>query len=157
MRGNKKVIAHLNEALKAELIAINQYFLHAEMQENWGYKRLSDFTKNNSIGEMKHAEQAIERILYLEGVPGMGMSLPLKIGSNVKEQFENDLALEVDAVEKYNAAIKDCVEAGDNGSRDLFMQLLKDEEQHIDYLEAQLNLIKEVGIQAYLAQQIHAE
>ncbi|OFV96142.1 MAG: bacterioferritin [Acidobacteria bacterium RIFCSPLOWO2_12_FULL_54_10] len=156
MRGNKKVIAHLNEALKSELVAINQYFLHAEMQENWGYKRLSDFTKKNSIGEMKHAEAAIERILYLEGEPGLGMSLPLKIGANVKAQFENDLALEVDAVGKYNAAIKDCVEAGDNGSRDLFVQLLKDEEGHVDYLEAQLNLIKEVGIQAYLAQQIHA-
>lgn len=154
MRGNEKVIAVLNEMLKEELTAINQYFVHAEMCENWGYKKLSGYIKKQSIGEMKHAEKLLERILFLDGTPQMAQTLALKIGDNVKAQIENDLALEVSAVASYNKAAKLATEQGDNGSRDLLVQLLKDEEEHVDFLEAQLNLIKEVGYQNYLALQM---
>ena len=155
MRGNEKVIAQLNDALRSELIAINQYFLHAEMCENWGYHRLGGFVKKQAMDEMKHAEQVIERILFLEGTPGMGMKLPLTVGQTVKAQIENDLALEIAAFAHYNAAISVCTAEGDNTSRDLFQKLLADEEGHIDFLEAQLSLIKEIGLQNYLAQQMH--
>lgn len=154
MRGNDKVIAHLNEALKAELTAINQYFLHAEMCENWGYRRLAELLRKQSLGEMKHAEEVIERILFLEGSPKMGMGLSLKVGPSVKAQLESDLALEIEAVAHYNAAMKTCVAEGDNNSRELFQRLLADEEKHVDLLEAQLHLIKEVGLENYLAQQM---
>ena len=157
MRGKDKVIARLNEALKAELTAITQYFLHSEMCENWGYHRLGEFIKKQSIDEMKHAEKVIERILFLDGAPSMGMGLPIKPGANVKAQLESDLALEVEAFGMYNAAIQVCVAEGDNTSRELFEMLLKDEEKHIDFLEAQLHIIEEAGIQNYLAQQMHEE
>jgi bacterioferritin len=156
MRGKVKVIAHLNEGLKEELTAISQYFLHAEMCENWGYHRLGELVKKQSIDEMKHAEVLIERILFLEGTPNMGMSLALKVGSTVKAQIEADLALELEAVANYNAAMKTCVEEGDNTSRELFRKLLDDEEKHVDFLEAQLHIIKEAGLENYLAQQLHA-
>ncbi|HSB13290.1 MAG TPA: bacterioferritin [Bryobacteraceae bacterium] len=154
MRGNEKVIAVLNEMLKEELTAINQYFVHAEMCENWGYKKLSGYIKKQSIGEMKHAESLLERILFLDGTPQMAQPLALKIGDSVKAQLANDLALEVSAVAAYNKAVKLATEQGDNGSRDLLVRLLKDEEEHVDFLEAQLNLIKEVGYQNYLALQM---
>jgi bacterioferritin len=154
MRGSEKVIAQLNDALRSELIAINQYFIHAEMCENWGYHKIGGFIKKQSIDEMKHAEQLIERILFLDGTPSMGMKLPLKIGSSVKEQLESDLALEHEAFTQYNAAIKVCSDEGDNTSRELFKMLLADEEKHIDFLEAQMHIIKEVGIQNYLARQM---
>jgi bacterioferritin len=157
MRGKDKVIARLNEALKAELTAITQYFLHSEMCENWGYHRLGEFIKKQSIDEMKHAEKVIERILFLDGTPNMGLGLPIKPGANVKAQLESDLALEVEAFSMYNAAIQVCVAEGDNTSRELFEMLLKDEEKHIDFLEAQLHIIEEAGIQNYLAQQMHEE
>ncbi len=157
MRGNNKVIAALNDGLKAELTAISQYFLHGEMCQNWGYYRLYQHTKKSSIDEMKHAEDFIERILFLDGTPVMTDPLPVKIGANVKAQMENDLALELDAFAKYNAAIKLCVEVGDNTSRELFEKLLKDEEDHIDWLEAQLHQIGEIGIDRYLSQQIRKE
>jgi len=153
MKGNPKVIAVLNEALKSELTAINQYIVHAEMCENWGFKKLAATTKKNSIGEMKHAEALIERILYLDGTPNMSDYFKILIGKDVPEQLRNDLALEMDAVKSYNAGITVCVTAGDNGSRDLLVTLLKDEEGHIDYLEAQLHQIKEMGLQNYLATQ----
>ena len=149
MRGKGKVIACLNQALKAELVAINQYFLHAEMCENWGYHRLGDVIRKSSIDEMKHAEQVIERILFLDGSPNLGMGLPLKVGANVKAQLENDLALELEAVVEYNAAIKTCVGEGDNTSRALFETLVKSEEEHIDWLETQLFLIERVGLENY--------
>jgi bacterioferritin len=155
MRGNDKVIAYLNEALKAELTAISQYFLHAEMCDNWGYQRLGDHTKKESIDEMKHAEAFIERILLLDGAPIVNELFPLKIGQTVQDQMENDLALEYAAVTRLNNAVKTAVEAGDNGSRELFEKILIDEERHIDWLEAQLHLIKEVGLDNYLAQQLH--
>ncbi|MGH9785805.1 MAG: bacterioferritin [Terriglobia bacterium] len=157
MRGKDKVIAQLQEALRAELTAISQYFIHAEMQENWGYGRLGGLIKKQSIDEMKHAEQVIERILFLDGTPKMGMGLKLAVGANVKAQLEADLALEVEAVAQYNAAIQTCVAEGDNTSRELFEGFLVDEERHIDFLEGQLTVIEQAGLQNYLAQQMNAE
>ena len=154
MRGNEKVIALLNEALKAELTAINQYILHAEMNENWGYHKIAKYTKKNSIDEMKHAEELIERILFLEGTPRMSELLPLKIGDTVAAQFKNDLAAELEAIAMYNAAANACAAAGDNGSKELFEKLLADEEGHADWLETQLGQIEQLGLQNYLAQQL---
>jgi|SRR3989442_4016242 bacterioferritin len=155
MRGNDQVLRFLNEALKAELTAINQYFLHAKMCENWGYLRLAEFNRNESIGEMKHAELLMNRILFLEGTPNMTDLFPIRIGINVKAQLDNDLALELAAVTQLNAAIKQATEAGDNASRELFEEILVDEEHHVDYIEAQLHIIEEIGLDNYLAQQIH--
>jgi bacterioferritin len=150
MKGNEQVIKYLNEVLKAELTAINQYFLHAEMLENWKYDKMAKFTRKESIEEMQHAEKLIERLLYLDGTPNMGELFPLKVGQTVKEQMENDLDLEVKAVERLNKAINVAVEAADNGSRELFESILIDEEEHIDFLEAQLHQIKEMGYDNYL-------
>ena len=154
MQGNPKVIAKLNEALKEELTAINQYFLHAEMCENWHYDKLGSFIKKQSIDEMKHAEEIIERILFLDGTPTMSEAMQLSIGQNVKEQLESDLKLELGAVKMYNEAVELAREAGDNASRELFVKLLKDEEEHVDWLEAQLFQIKDIGYERYLSQQI---
>ena len=155
MRGNERVLADLNEVLKAELTAINQYFLHAEMLDNWGYLRLGKVTKKESIEEMRHAEALMERILLLDGTPNMSELFPLRIGQNVKAMLENDLALEMEALPRLNRAIKNAVEVNDNGSRDLFEKILVDEEHHVDFLEAQLQIIKDAGIENYLAAQIH--
>ncbi len=153
MKGNPKVIAELNKALREELTAINQYFLHAEMCENWGYIRLSAYIKKQSIGEMKHAEVLMERILFLDGTPSM-QPLELKVGGTVKDMIQSDLALEVAAVKQYNDAVHIATTEGDNGSRDLLVQLLKDEESHVDWLEAQVHQIKELGYERYLSQQM---
>jgi len=153
MKGNPKVIAELNKALREELTAINQYFLHAEMCENWGYHRLSDFIKKQSIGEMKHAESLMERILFLDGTPSM-QPLDVKIGSTVKAMIENDLALELGAVKMYNDGVALAVREGDNGSRELLEKLVKDEEEHVDFLEAQVHQIKELGYENYLSKQM---
>jgi len=153
MKGNPRVLAQLNKALQEELTAINQYFLHAEMCENWGYHKLSKFIKKQSIGEMKHAEVLIERILFLDGSPSM-MPMELKVGGTVKTMIESDLALEVSAVKQYNEAVAIATSEGDNGSRDLFVQLLKDEEDHVDFLEAQMHQIKELGYERYLTMQM---
>ena len=152
MRGNDQVIAQLNQALKEELTAINQYFLHAEMCHNWGYHKLGDYIKKQSIDEMKHAEELIERLLFLDATPKMDY-MALSVGANVKEQLEADLKLELNAVEMYNTAIKVSREAGDDTSRALFSELLKDEEDHVDWLEAQLGQIKEMGYERYLSNQ----
>jgi bacterioferritin len=157
MRGDEQVIAILNEVLKAELTAINQYFLHAEMQANWGYAKLSKITRKESIEEMMHAEALMERILYLDGTPTMTELFPLRIGQTVKEQLENDLQLEYDAVPRLNLGIKHCVAVDDNGSRELLRKILGDEEHHVDFLEAQLNVIREAGIENYLAQHIDGD
>lgn len=154
MKGNPKVIALLNEALHEELTAINQYFVHAEMCENWKYEALGEHIKKQSIDEMKHAEVLIERILFLDGTPTMGDALKLSIGQNVKEQLENDLKLEVGAVAMYNKSIEVARVQGDNASRELFVRLLKDEEGHVDWLEAQLHQISEIGYERYLSQQV---
>jgi bacterioferritin len=155
MRGNDKVIAYLNEVLKAELTAINQYFLHAEMCENWGYERMSQYVRKESIDEMKHAEACIERLLYLEGAPTMNELFPLRIGQSIKAQLDNDLALELEAIPRLNKAIKTAVDVGDNGSRELFEKILVDEEHHVDWLEAQLHMIQEMGYENYLSQQMN--
>ena len=157
MKGNDRVIAVLNDTLKAELTAINQYFLHAEICENWGYVKLASYLRKESIEEMKHAEALMERILYLDGMPTMNELFPLRIGRNVKEQIENDLALELEAVPRLNDGIRLAVEVGDNGTRELLTKILTDEEHHVDYLEAQLHVIREIGLDNYLAQQIHGD
>jgi bacterioferritin len=153
MKGSAKVIEQLNKVLREELTAINQYFLHAEMCENWGYERLSEYIKMQSIGEMKHAESLMERILFLDGSPSM-KPLELTVGKNVQEMLQSDLDLEVGAVRDYNIAIQIAVEEKDNGSRDLFVQLLKDEESHVDWLEAQVHQMKELGYERYLTMQM---
>lgn len=157
MKGDPKVLDYLQEVLTAELTAINQYFLHAEMLENWGYERLAKITRKESIEEMRHAEALLHRMLYLEGSPNMARLFDLHIGQNVKQMFENDLNLEYQAVPRLNKAINAAVEAGDNGSRDLFQSILNDEEHHVDFLEAQLHMIQEIGYENYLAQQIRKE
>jgi bacterioferritin len=156
MKGNPKVIASLNEALKEELTAISQYFLHAEMCENWHYDKLGSYIKKQSIDEMKHAEMLIERILFLDGTPTMTEALQLTIGKNVREQIQSDLKLEVEAVALYNAAVRLAREEGDNASRELFERLLRDEEEHVDWLEAQVHQIEEMGYERYLSQQVGA-
>ncbi len=157
MKGSPKVIAALNEALKEELLAINQYFLHAEMCENWRYDRLGDYIKKQSIDEMKHAEALIERILFLDASPSLTEPMQLTVGKNVKEQIESDLKLEIEAVAMYNRSAKLAAEEGDNASRELFVKLLKDEEEHVDWLEAQMYLIHELGYERYLTQQMREE
>ena len=157
MQGNPRVIAALNEALKEELMAINQYFLHAEMCENWHYHKIADHIKKESIDEMRHAEALIERILFLDGTPTMSEAMQLSIGASVKDQLESDLKLEINAVAMYNRFVKLARDEGDNASRELFERLLRDEEGHVDWLEAQTFQIKELGYERYLSQQIREE
>ena len=152
MKGNPKVIAQLNRALREELTAINQYFVHAEMCENWGDDRLARYIKKQSIDEMKHAESLMERILFLDGTPSME-PLALSIGKNVKAMIETDLKLELGAVVLYNEAARIATDEKDNSSRDLFIRLLKDEEEHVDWLEAHLHQIAELGYERYLTTQ----
>jgi bacterioferritin len=154
MQGNPKVIAALNEALTEELTAINQYFLHAEMCENWHYDILGDYIKKQSIDEMKHAEVLIERILFLDATPNMTEPMKLTVGRTVKEQIESDLKLEIEAVGMYNRAVQIARDEGDNTSRELFERLLKDEEDHVDWLEAQVHQMQEIGYERYLSRQI---
>lgn len=157
MKGDAKILALLNEVLKAELTAINQYFLHAEMCENWGYEKLAKHTRKESIEEMGHAEKLMERILLLDGSPNMTDYFKINIGQNVKQQLENDLKLEYNAVKRLNDGIKACVAAADNGSRELLEKILVDEEHHIDWLEGQLHAIDEMTYENYLAEQLHEE
>jgi len=147
-----KVIEQLNRALREELTAINQYFVHAEMCENWGYSKLARYIKKQSIDEMKHAETLMERILFLDASPSME-PLALTIGKTVKAMIDSDLKLEIDAVALYNEAVKIASDEKDNGSRDLFVKLLKDEEEHVDWLEAQVHQIAELGYERYLTMQ----
>jgi bacterioferritin len=154
VKGDAKVLALLNEVLKAELTAINQYFLHGEMCENWGYQKLAKHTRKESIEEMGHAEILMERILLLDGSPNMTDYFKIDIGQNVKQQLENDLKLEYAAVKRLNEGIKACVAAGDNGSRELLEKILVDEEHHIDWLEGQLHAIEEMTYENYLAEQL---
>jgi len=156
MKGSSKVIKELNAALSAELTAIVQYIVQAEMADNWGYGKLGAVTKHRAIQEMHHAEHLIERILFLDSAPTVEVALTPKIGKTVPDHFKADLADEVDAVRQYNAAAAVCEQEGDNGSRELFKQMIKDEEGHVDYLEAQLGAIREIGIESYLARQLEA-
>jgi len=154
MKGDKKVIAFLNKALGNELIAINQYFLHAKMYKDWGMTNLADHEYHESIDEMKHADVLTERILFLEGLPNLQDLGALRIGENVKEMLESDLALELDAVPALKGGIEYSESVGDYVSRDLFQNILESEEEHIDWLETQLELIEKMSIQNYIQAQI---
>ena len=157
MQGNDKVIEQLNSALSAELTAIVQYMTQSEMCQNWGYPRPGERTKLRAIEEMKHAEGLIERIIFLDSTPTVDVGLKPQLGRNVHEQMEINLKDEQDAVGQYNQAVRVCVESKDDGSRALFERMILDEERHVDYLEAQLHSIKEMGIANYLSQQLHGE
>lgn len=155
MQGDAEIIEALNDVLTAELTAINQYFIHHKMCDNWGYARLSHKKREESIEEMRHADRVIERILFFDGVPNMQRLSPVRVGEDPVEQHKLDLALEVDAVKRLNAGVALAREKGDNGTRDLLEEILKEEEESIDWHEAQLHLVEEVGKQAYLAEMIH--
>jgi len=154
MKGNEQVIARLNDRLAEEVTAINQYFVHAEMCENWGYERLHGAVEKRAIQEMKHAEKLIARILFLEGIPIVSKLNRINIGAEVAVQFENDLASEKAAVAAYNQDIPFVGEAGDNGTRELLKSILEEEEDHLDWLEMQLDQIQQMGIENYLTKQI---
>jgi bacterioferritin len=154
MQGNENVIKHLNSRLAEELTAINQYFVHAEMCENWGYERLHAMIRKRSIDEMKHAEKLIARILFLEGKPIVSDLNKIHIGAEVGKMHVNDHEAEKAAIKGYNESIRLCVEVGDNGTRDLLDSILREEEEHIDLIESQLDQIKQMGVQNYLVEQI---
>jgi bacterioferritin len=154
MKGNKKIITKLNDLLADELTAINQYMVHSEMCDNWNYERLHKADEKRAIDEMKHAEKLIGRILFLEGSPTVSKLKAIHIGSDVQTQHKNDWQAEFDAVKSYNDGIKLAIEVGDGGTRELLEHILKDEEAHIDWLEAQLDQIKQMGSQNYLVEQI---
>ena len=154
MKGSDQVVSLLNEVLTAELTAINQYFIHARMCENWGYERLWKKVREESIGEMRYADRLIARILYLESVPNVQRLGKVNVGQTVPEQLRLDLDLEREAVRALNAGIEVCRSLGDNGSRELLEDILKSEEDHINWIEAQLELLRQVGDAQYLAQQI---
>jgi len=154
VHGNPEILTALQEVLSAELTAINQYFIHARMLRNWRYLKLADHTEKESIGEMKHAQEAMDRILYFDGIPNMQKYMKINVGKTVPEMMKVDLALEHDAVERLNRGIALATEKGDNGTRALFERILVSEEEHIDWLEAQLQQIKDIGAENYLAQQI---
>src|SRR3954468_4014957 len=150
MQGDARVIEFLNDQLTAELTAINQYFLHAKLQENWGLTKLAKHTKAESIDEMRHAEILTDRIIFLEGLPNYQKLFPLRIGENVREMFESDMMIEVEAVERLRAGIAHMTEVGDHTSKRLFESILADEEHHVDYLETQLSLLDKLGEALYL-------
>jgi bacterioferritin len=154
MQGDPAVLTALNDILTGELTAINQYFLHARMQKHWGFVKLGEYTYHESIDEMKHADWLIERILFLEGHPNLQRLFALRTGENVEEQLVADLEVEREAMERLRPAIALCVEKGDSVTRLLLEQILKNEEDHVDYLETQLNLYRTLGDNLYLAQQI---
>lgn len=157
MKGNPDVIELLNEILTSELTAINQYYVHYKMLQNWGYTRLAHVKRKESIEEMQHADKVIERILYLDGIPNMQRLSPVKVGEDPIEMHEVDLELEKAAVERLNRGVALATQAADNGTRALLEHILREEEQAIDWLEAQLGMVKDVGKQAYLAQMIGTE
>jgi bacterioferritin len=154
VKGDAEILKILQEVLSAELTAINQYFIHARMLRNWRYMKLADHTEKESIGEMKHAQEAIDRILYFEGVPNMQKYMKINVGKTVPDMMKVDHALELDAVKRLNHGIALASEKGDNGTRALFEKILVSEEEHIDWIEAQIQQIKDIGAENYLAQQI---
>jgi bacterioferritin len=155
VRGDPQIIEILNEILTAELTAINQYFVHAKMCDNWGYKRLYKKKWDESIDEMKDADRIIDRILYLDGVPNMQRLNPVRVGEDPIEQHKLDLAMETDAIARYNRAIQLCCEKNDGGTREILEDILRGEEDSAEWLEAQLHLVNEVGKERYLAEMIH--
>ncbi len=154
MQGDPKVLDALNRALTIELTAINQYFCQAKMCKNWGFTHLAKKHYEESLGEMKHAELIIDRVLFLDGVPEIARYDVIRVGANVKEQLQNDLQLEMGGVKHYNAAIELCRQLGDNGTRDMLEPILRESEEHVDWLETQLGLIDAVGLQNYLSEQM---
>jgi bacterioferritin len=155
MKGSAEVIKVLNDVLRKELTGINQYFIHSKMCKNWGYEILAGVAWKESIEEMKHADQIIERLLFLEGIPNLSAYDKISVGSSVTQQLQNDLGLEEGALVVLKGGIKTCLEASDNASRELLEHILVDEEEHVDWIETQLHQIKEIGVENYLAQQIH--
>ena len=155
MRGDPEIIDILNDVLTAELTAINQYFVHSKMCANWGYDRLAEHGREESIDEMKHADIVIDRIIYFDGVPNMQRLFPVRVGETVDEQLQVDLELEYAAVERLNNGIAVCVAKGDNGTRELLTDILVSEEDHIDWIETQQETIRQIGIVQYLAQQLY--
>ena len=156
MKGDAEILKILQEVLSAELTAINQYFIHARILRNWHYMRLADHTEKESIGEMKHAQEAMDRILYFDGIPNMQKYMKINVGKTVPEMMKVDLDLEHDAVRRLNHGIALATQKGDNGTRALFEKILVSEEEHIDWLEGQIQQIKDMGIENYLAQHIEA-
>jgi bacterioferritin len=156
MNGHPEIIELLNDVLTAELTAVNQYFGHAKMQANWGYERLAEHSRDESIDEMKHADELIERILYLDGMPNLQRLGPVRLGEDPVEQLRLDLEVEVEAVARFNAGIAKAVELGDNGTRELLESMLTSEEDHVDWLETQLGLVEKLGEQLYLSEQMHS-
>lgn len=154
MRGDPQIIDALNEILTSELVAINQYFVHYKMLENWGYPRIAKKKREESIEEMKHADRVIERVLYLDGIPNMQRLGPVRVGQDPVEMHEVDLQLEVEAVQRLNQTIALCLAKQDCGTRELLESILTDEEESIDWLEAQLRVIKDIGRERYLAEQL---
>ena len=154
MKGNDEVIQVLQDVLCAELTAVNQYFVHARMCENWGYRKLAEHTRKESIEEMQHAQLIIDRILYFDGAPNMQKYMKINVGRSVPDQFQADLDVEYQAVPRLNKGIEVARNLGDNGTRAVLEAILKDEEEHVEFLEAQLGIIKEIGVENYLAQQV---
>jgi len=154
MQGRPEIIELLNEVLTAELTAVNQYFGHAKMQKNWGYEKLAERTQHESIDEMKHAEELIERIIFLEGMPNLQRLGSVTLGEEPVEQLRLDLAMELEAVERFNRGIALSVELGDNGTRELLADMLVSEEEHVDWLETQLSLVEALGAEMYLSEQM---
>jgi bacterioferritin len=157
MKGNPQVIDGLNRALTIELTAINQYFCQSKMCKNWGFMKLAAKHYEESIGEMKHADKIIERILFLDGVPEIARYDVIRVGTDVKEQFENDLKLETGGVTAYNDLVNLCIQVKDNGTHKLALEILEESEEHVDWLETQLNLIQTVGLERYLAENMYEE
>ena len=155
MKGEDKIIELLNDVLTAELTAINQYFVHAKMCKNWGINKIADIVRKESIDEMKHADQLMDRILYLDGIPNVQRLYKINVGETVKEQFESDLSLERVAIDRLNKGIAVCTDLGDNGTRAMLEEILVSEEEHADWLETQLDLMERVGEKAYLAENIY--
>ncbi len=155
MKGDPAILEALNEVLTAELTAINQYYVHFKMCENWGYQKVAAKKKEEALGEMKDADEVIERILFLQGVPNMQRLSPVKVGENIPEQHRLDLDFELAAVARLNRVIALCRDKGDNGTRELLENILKGEEESVDWLESQLCIIREIGKERYLAEQIH--
>jgi bacterioferritin len=155
MQGDPAVLELLNDVLTSELTSVNQYFLHAKLCEHWGYNRLAEKVRSESIEEMKHVEELADRILYLEGMPNFQRLYPVKVGETVPEQFQVDLETERESIRRLNDGIATCVRVGDNGSRELLAHMLVDEEDHADWLETQLEAIRQVGVENYLTEQLH--
>lgn len=155
MQGQPQIVELLNSVLRKELTGVNQYFVHAKMCENWGYQVLAKVNRDEAMDEMKHAEKIIDRILFLDGTPNMSSYDRIMIGNNVKQQLESDLALEMAALQVLGPGVKLCLELGDTGSRELLEHIIVDEEQHVDWIEAQLHKIDELGYENYLAEQIY--